>query len=133
MLKTKKFAIAFFGWMAFVTWASLTTFPEDDVPDINIPNFDKLVHFGFYFGAAVLGTFFVRETNHGNSPQMKTLVFVAFGAIIFGILIEVLQYNFTYDRQGDPFDALANSCGAILGAMAMNWLFSRSKGLKWKN
>ncbi len=119
--------------MAFVTWASLSTFPDDDTPDIDIPHFDKVVHFGFYFGAAVLGTFFIRETTHGKSPMIKTLVFAAFGAILFGILIEVLQYSFTLDRQGDLFDALANSFGAIVGALAMNWLFSSPKGLKWKN
>ncbi len=133
MLKTRRFAIAFFGWMAFVTWASLSTFPDDDTPGINIPNLDKVVHFGFYFGAAVLGTFFIRETTHGKSSLVRTLIFVALGAIIFGIIIEVLQYSFTLDRQGDPLDALANSCGAIMGALAMNWLFSRPKGLKWKN
>lgn len=119
--------------MAFVTWASLSTFPEDDTPDITIPHFDKVVHFGFYFGAAVLGTFFIREMNHGKSSLMSTLIVVVLGAIIFGIVIEVLQYTFTLDRQGDPFDVLANSCGAIIGAMAMNWLFSRTNGLKWKN
>lgn len=119
--------------MAFVTWASLSTFPEDDTRDIDIPHFDKVVHFCFYFGAAVLGTFFIRETTHGQYPIIKTLIFAALAAILFGILIEVLQYSFTLDRQGDPLDALANSFGAILGALAVNWLFSRPKGLKWKN
>ncbi len=133
VLKTRKYAIAFFVWMAFVTWASLSTFPEDDTPDIDIPHFDKAVHFCFYFGAAVLGTLFIRETTHGKSPRIKTLIVAAVGAIFFGILIEVLQYSFTLNRQGDPLDALANSFGAIIGALAMNWLFSRPKGLKWKN
>ncbi len=133
MLKTRKYAIAFFVWMALVTWASLSTFSEDDTPDIDIPHFDKAVHFCFYFGAAVLGTFFIRETTHGILPRIKTLIIAAMGAIFFGILIEVLQYSFTLDRQGDSLDALANSCGAITGALAMNWIFSKSKGLKWKN
>ncbi len=119
--------------MAFVTWASLSTFPDDGTPNIDIPNFDKVVHFCFYFGAAVLGTLFIRESFLGEFPLARTLIFVTLGAIIFGILIEVLQHSFTLDRQGDPFDALANSCGAILGALAMKWLFSRPKGLKWKN
>ena len=133
MLKRRKFAFAFFGWMAFVSWASLSTFPDDSTPGINIPHFDKVVHFGFYFGAAVLGTFFIRETSLGKFPLVKTLMLVALGTIIFGIIIEVLQYSFTLDRQGDLYDALANSCGAILGVLVMNRLFSRSKGLKWKN
>ncbi len=133
MLKTRKFAFAFISWMTFVTWASLSSFQDDDTPDINIPHFDKIVHFGFYFGATVLGTFFIRETAHGKSSLIKTSIFVALGAIIFGIIIEVLQYRYTLDRQGDVFDALANSCGAIIGVLAINWFFLGSKGLKWKN
>lgn len=133
MLKTRKYAFAFFGWMTLITWASLTTFPDDDTPDINIPHFDKVVHFVFYFGAAVLGTLFVRESMRDKPALVKTLVYVVSGAIIYGIIIEVLQYTLTDDRQGDIFDVLANSFGAVIGVLAMNWLFSRSKGLKWKN
>lgn len=119
--------------MAFITWASLSTISEDDTPDINIPHFDKVVHFGFYFGAVVLGAFFVRETTLGEFHKVKTLLYVALGAIFFGIIIEVLQDSYTLDRQGDLFDALANSFGAIIGALAMYWLFSGPKRLKWKN
>lgn len=132
MLKARKFSIAFFAWMIFVTWASLSSFPDDDMPNINIPNFDKLVHFCFYFGAAVLGTLFAWETWHTKSPLVKTLVYIVLGAVAFGIGIEVLQYTLTTDRDGDFFDALANTCGAIAGAVAMKFLFSDKKGLKWK-
>lgn len=118
--------------MALVTWASLATFPEDGTPDISIPHFDKLVHFSFYFGAAVLGTLFVREAMHDSPPLMATLVYVALGAIIYGIIIEVLQYTLTVDRQGDIFDVVANSLGAVIGVWAINKLFSSPNGLKWK-
>lgn len=132
VLKARKFSIAFLGWMIFVTWASLSTFSQDDTPKIDIPHFDKVVHFCFYFGAAVLGTLFARETWCGRSPLHKTLVYVVFGAAAFGILIELLQYNFTTDRQGDIFDALANTCGAMAGALGMKLLFSNKRGLNWK-
>jgi VanZ family protein len=132
VLKAKKFGIAFFGWMFFVTWASLSTFPDDGTPDIDIPHFDKLVHFCFYFGAAVLGTLFVRESFHKRAPLMQTLMYVILGAVAFGILIEVLQYNFTANREGDFYDALANTFGAIIGAWAMKLLFSDKRGLKWR-
>ncbi len=118
--------------MAFITWASLSSIPAEHTHDIDIPHIDKVVHLCFYFGAAVLGTFFVRETMHGRTALAETLVYVVFGAIIYGIIIEVLQYHFTLDRQGDPIDALANSCGAIIGALTMKWLFSGGSRLKWK-
>jgi VanZ family protein len=118
--------------MAFVTWASLATFPDDGTPGIDIPHFDKVVHFCFYLGAVVLGTFFMREVSQGRAPLARTLVYVVVGAIVYGIVIEVVQYTFTLDRQGDSWDALANSLGALFGAMAMKWLFSRRSRLKWK-
>ena len=132
MLNARKFSIAFFGWMIFVTWASLCTFPEDEASSINIPNFDKLVHFSFYFGAAVLGTLFVRKAWTGRPPLTKTLSYVVIGAAIFGIIIEFMQFYFTTDRHGDVLDALANTCGAIAGAATMKALFSNKRGLKWK-
>lgn len=118
--------------MIFVTWSSLSSFPDDDMPNFDIPHFDKFVHFCFYFGAAVLGTFFVRETWHAKSSLAKTLVYVVLGAVAFGIGIEILQFTFTADREGDFYDALANTCGAITGAGAMKFLFSDKRGLKWE-
>lgn len=118
--------------MIFVTWASFATFEDSDKPDIEIPHFDKFVHFCFYFGMAVLGTLFVYETVRKGIPLVKTLVVVTVFAIGFGILIEILQHNFTLQRQGDPMDAIANSCGAIVGSFAMKWLFSSGSRLKWE-
>ena len=132
MLRTNKFSLLFLVWMAFVTWASLATFHEKSAPGIDVPHFDKLVHFSFYFVAAVLGTLSVREIAHGRTPVTKTLVWVAFGVIVFGIIIEGLQYGYTPDRQGDLYDVVANSLGAIGGAAALKWLYSGGGGLKWQ-
>lgn len=118
--------------MTLITWASLSTMPEDSTPNIDIPHFDKVVHFSFYFGAVVLATLFVRETFNVRPALVKTLACLVISAIVYGILIELLQYYFTRDRQGDPMDVLVNSCGAFFGALVINWLISRSKGLKWK-
>ncbi|HET8737058.1 MAG TPA: VanZ family protein [Pricia sp.] len=131
MLTTRKFSLLFFVWMVFVTWASLATFPDEGTPGIDIPHFDKVVHFCFYFVAAVLGALSVREIARGRTPITKTLVFVAFGVIVFGIIIEGLQYGYTTERQGDPYDIAANSLGAFGGAMALKWLFSGGSRLKW--
>lgn len=133
VLKHRKFTIAFLIWMVFITYSSLATFPETDAPRIDIPHFDKLVHFVFYFVAAILATFFVRESTNGNFPFRKTLWFVVFGAIVFGIIIEALQYTVTVDREGDWLDACANSLGAVVGTWAMKSYFSSQRRLKWKN
>jgi len=118
--------------MIFVAWASLSTFADEDTPGFDIPNLDKLVHFCFYFGAAVLGTFFIRERFQNSFSLPKALMYSVLIAVSFGVLMEILQYNFTSDRQGDIFDALANTCGAIAGAAVMKFFFSNKRGLKWK-
>ena len=119
--------------MVFITYSSLATFPETEATKIDIPHFDKVVHFIFYAVAAVLGARYVRESTRGTFALRRTLWFVVFGAIIFGIIIEVLQYTFTVDRHGDLFDAMANSLGAVAGTLAVKSFFSRQRRLKWEN
>ncbi len=115
-----------------VTFASLFSFSESSTPKINIPHFDKVVHFGFYFGAVILGVFAVREQTKGNTALNKGVLLMIFFAIIFGIVIEILQLTYTSDRQGDVLDVLANSFGAICGGIAIKSYFSKKWALKWK-
>ncbi|CAM4277543.1 VanZ family protein [Zobellia roscoffensis] len=133
VLKNHKYTIAFVGWMMFVTFLSLASFSDTDTADIDIPNLDKVVHFSFYFGAAFLAVLFIKEITNGTIELRKAVFLAAIGAIIYGIIIEVLQYSFTADRHGDILDALANSVGAIFGSLAVKSLFSSERWLKWKN
>lgn len=133
VLKDRKYTIAFISWMVFITFSSLFSFEDTDTSRFNIPHLDKAVHFIFYFVAAVLATFFVRESTKGIFPLYKTLWSVVLGAIIFGMIIEVFQHTFTTDREADLFDALANSLGAISGTLVMKSFFSSETRLKWKN
>jgi len=45
----------------------------------------------------------------------------AMGLVAMGVLIEVAQGTLTTTRSMDPFDALANTCGVLLG-MATMWM-----------
>ncbi|MBT9188017.1 VanZ family protein [Zobellia russellii] len=133
VLKNNKYTIAFLGWMVFVTFFSLVSFSDTEADNIDIPNLDKVVHFSFYFGAAFLAVLFIKERTKGSVELRKAVLYAVVGAIIYGIIIEVLQYSFTADRHGDILDALANSVGAILGSLAVKSLFSKERWLKWKN
>ncbi|MBT2162503.1 VanZ family protein [Zobellia barbeyronii] len=133
MLKNHKYTIAFIGWMVFVTFSSLVSFSGTDAANIDIPNLDKVVHFSFYFGAAFLAVFFIREVTNGSMALRKAVLFALIGAVCYGIVIEVLQYSLTTDRHGDIFDALANSVGAIIGSLVVKSFFSKERWLKWRN
>lgn len=117
-----------------VTLLSLFSFSGTNVlPSIRIPHLDKLVHFIFYFGATVLGTLCVLERTNGRTTLNKAILWVAGFAILYGIIIEVLQATLTSDRYGDFMDVLANSAGALLGGLAVRLFFSGNTRLKWRN
>jgi VanZ family protein len=118
--------------MVFITALSLLSFPDDDMPSVQIPNFDKVVHFFFYFTASVLGCLFGREQTSGKTKKLKVLLITVFGLIIYGIIIEVIQSSFTTYRSGELLDVLANSLGAILGILFIKTLFSKRSQLKWE-
>jgi VanZ family protein len=118
--------------MVFVTWSSLASFSDADLPDFDIPHIDKLVHFTFYFVAMILGIMTMNQNVPVHWSFRKAAIILLITMVFFGIIIEVIQYYFTSDRMGDPYDALANSLGALCGVLAMKFVIQRTKGLKWK-
>ena len=130
MRKKHLYAYAFIGWMVFVTFSSLYSFEDAELSSVNIPYGDKVVHFIFYFVAAVLGSLFFIETKEVKSVLIKNLKILALLLIFFGIIIEVIQEAMTVNRSGDVFDALANSIGVILGIIAIFTEFLGQRGLK---
>lgn len=88
------------------------------MPKVEVPGNDKTVHFIFYFVFTLLWYFALEK-----KIKKGSLKFVIVGAaIIYGIIIEVLQGVLTQDRQADIYDALANSGGAIVALLVIFWL-----------
>ncbi len=95
-------------WSAGVLYGSLA--PTEELPPTGwlawIPYFDKVVHFGFYFGETLLILLLFRP--HGWRR------WVAVGAVIgCSGAIELLQGALGY-RSQDLWDFVANSCGALV-------------------
>ncbi|QBA63309.1 VanZ family protein [Muriicola soli] len=133
MLKRYVAGTGFIGWMIGITILSLVSFEDDTSLDLEIPYLDKIVHFTFYFIAAVLGIFFYRTLKQRTIANFKkTLIFLG-GLIVYGIIIEVLQSTFTTYRSGEITDVLANSAGALLGTLLMRAIFSGKTESKWEN
>lgn len=124
VLKKYFFTILFISWVVFITSLSLFSFEEDSVPTIHIPHFDKLVHFSFYFVFTVLGCWSFREVDRKNTPLKKIISKIIFYAVVYGMIIEVLQGVITVDREPDLLDVLANSLGALFGSFAVKFIFS---------
>jgi len=99
-----------------ITIGSLISAKNIGTPQIN--NFDKIVHFGGYFVLAL--SWFL--TFNGKLKLLKQFVAIALLVFIYGIIIEVCQWLFTNERQGDILDMLAN-LGGISFALLIFILF----------
>ncbi|MDF4221291.1 VanZ family protein [Maribacter sp. M208] len=114
----------------FVTFFSLFSFSGIGASSFNIPHMDKIVHFTFYSVMVVLGYLAIPKSKEQLVGRAKLLWYIVLFAIVYGIIIEVLQHVATSDRHGDPLDALANSTGALVGLLVVRFLFFRVPSLK---
>ena len=105
---------------------------ELDAGKLTIPHVDKLTHFVFYMTFSVLGCLFVRERTKGKWSLSKTIKYIGFLAVFYGMFIEVLQHTVTANRMAEAGDVLANTIGAIVGIVLIWWYFSKERPLKWK-
>jgi len=81
---------------------------QDEIP------FDKIVHV-LLSGILVvlwLFVFYIKE----KKLMLATTIYAVFGlCLLYGIIIEVLQYMFTTYRQADVLDVVANAIGLLIG------------------
>ena len=105
-------------WTAGVLYGSLA--PGDDLPPAGwlamIPYFDKVVHFGFYFGETLL-VLLLFEPRGGRRWTAVAAVILCSGAV------ELVQGALGY-RSKDFWDFVANSSGALV-AVAVAPLLQR--------
>jgi VanZ family protein len=86
---------------------------SSDIPQINIPNLDKVIHAFFHFVFVLLWFLFLKKKlNSSNNFNLLAITFVF--SLVLGIVIEMIQQFFTVTRTGDPLDILANVSGATL-------------------
>lgn len=88
---------------------------------------DKVFHFSAYFGLTVIWQlFFLVKSKQEN---MRPSLWICFFAIIFGIVIEILQDTLTTYRSFESWDIVANTGGVML-AYAILYLVNPKKILK---
>lgn len=109
----------------------LSFVPVDETEKIvfmNIPHFDKIVHFGMYF---VLTFFLFYDIQINTKKPIKTYILSALLFIIlFSGIIEIIQEIFISGRFGSFYDFFSNILGSINGLLA---LFFFSKIIKKSN
>lgn len=105
-------------WLA-VAWTlailAACSIPGRSIPDVALFSFDKLAHFVLFAGfgwlwmAALPGS--LRRRTAG----------VALAGIAFGILTEFYQGLLPFEREPDPYDALADAAGVLCAVLLFAW------------
>ncbi|UTN05962.1 VanZ family protein [Flavobacterium bizetiae] len=97
-----------------ITYFCLTD--SSNIPAVNFPSIDKIVHFCFHFGFTISWILFFKKELKGKAPDDYKAYLISFiFSVFFGITIEILQSIFTVTRASDVTDVLANALGALFG------------------
>lgn len=116
MLRKSILAISI-AYTVFIAYISLIRLKN--LPDLDISFADKIFHCGAYGLLTILWSFsFLVKFKFRIG---KALFYAFFLAVIFGIILEVLQGTLTKYRGLDVYDAFANTLGAAL-ALAVLWI-----------
>ncbi len=89
---------------------------------ITFQNFDKVVHFSFYFGFVFL---WFRYLFFLNSVSIKYKISLVVASILMGVVIEWAQGYYTTTRTSDIWDVVANTIGSLVGIFTISWLLNR--------
>ncbi|MFB9078743.1 VanZ family protein [Flavobacterium procerum] len=100
-----------------ITYFCLTD--SSNIPAVNFPSIDKIVHFCFHFGFTISWILFFKKELKGKEADDYKAYFISFiFSVFFGITIEILQGIFTLTRASDVGDILANALGAIMAVFS---------------
>ena len=106
-LPLNKFTAAAFIWFAAVIYALLFKEGGNSAPPF--PHFDKVGHFGLFFGQAWLcAKMFIQDSR--NIPYKGILL----AALLFAIGSELAQAFLTTTRQGSIADGIADMAGTAV-------------------
>ncbi len=93
----------------------LSSIPQDTMPSIEFPFFDKLAHITVYM---VLGLLLMRAIhNNGRRIELSKALFLAISiGALYGLSDEIHQL-FVSGRSCDIFDFFFDALGATIGAV----------------
>lgn len=111
----KTLPIISFGYSLLLLYVCLVNVNEVvEIPSYN----DKLTHLIAYFLFTSVWFLFFYGFQKKTKKQALTRSFIF--AIVFGIIIEVLQKVLTEHRQADYKDVIANVIGALIAVIIIN-------------
>ena len=92
---------------------------------LELMEFDKLVHI-VLFGLLMLScTVALRKQTRIAWAQKNAMVIALLFSVVYGSVIEVVQFFMVQDRTGELYDVLANGIGAFLGILFFRFIYGK--------
>ena len=92
---------------------------------LELMEFDKLVHI-VLFGLLMLSfTVALRKQTRMAWAQKNAMVIALLFSIVYGSVIELVQFFMVQDRTGELYDVLANGLGALLGILFFRFIYGK--------
>ncbi len=113
-------------WLAIICYGLFI--PASELPTkpfVNIPHFDKMVHFSLFFGLNIL----LMRPLKKLKLNLKYYLLAPSISVFFGLILEYEQHIITISRNSDFYDFLANLTG-IIAASLFYYFFVTGK--KWE-
>ena len=112
-------------WLALICYGLFLPANELPVkPFLKIPHFDKIVHFGLFFGLCLL---MFRPFKRLN---MRYMVWAPAVSLAAGAILEITQHFLSHTRSSNFYDFLANTAG-VTASVFFYALFVSNK--KWES
>ena len=111
-------------WLAIICYGLFIPASELPIkPFLNIPHFDKMVHFSLFFGLNIL------LFNPLKKLNLKYYLIAPIISISLGLILEYSQHFISISRSSDVCDFLANVTGIAVATLFYYFFVS---GKKWE-
>lgn len=111
-------------WLVIICYGLFI--PASELPTkafINIPHFDKIVHFGLFF------VFCLLLFRPFRRLKVNPYIFAPAVSIVLSALLEIIQHVISSTRSSNLYDFLANTAGIVVSAFFFHFFVS---GKKWE-
>jgi len=95
----------------------ISSYPGQNIPKVTVWQFDKLVHSIIYAVFSICLLIACYKEYKVDDNRLKINIFVLFFGVFYGGIMEILQNNIFINRNGNWYDFIANTIGAIIGVL----------------
>ena len=121
MFRSRVLAVSFLIIITILFCLPGSAFPKENW--LTRIGFDKIVHVCFF--AALL---FLWRTAFDQAFKNLTAILLLF-AVVYGLLIEIIQNRWVPNRSFDLYDVVADAGGSIAGIFIWWWVYKKNKPL----